>query len=170
MVTKPYDELPTFLYAEPTSFEAEPQSMLGVEQAFIPGATHTYPPANLTLQAQMVGSQADLTASAPNLSNASYPPPSVQSRSRGSSFNDQDFSSQAGTTYPPVGMHSRHMSASASPQFDGHGNQMYYPQYMQEPLPTNNVYLTPTSNTPASMGFSPGSSTHSLHQTYGFQG
>jgi hypothetical protein len=144
--------------------------MLSVDQTFLPGAMHSYPPANMALQPQMAGPQADLTASALSIANASYPPPSVQSRSRGSSFNEQDFSRLGGTTYPPAGVHSRTMSASTPPQFDNNGNQVYYPQYMPEPLPTNNVYLTPTSNTPASMGFSPGSSTHSLHQTYGFQG
>ena len=65
------------------------------------------------------------------------------------------------------------MSASTPPQFDNNGNPMFISQntgmmYMQEPMASNNVYLTPTSNTPASMGYSPGSSTHSLHQTYGF--
>lgn len=174
MSTKPVNELPTFLYAEPMPFEAEPQSLLNVDQGFIADAMHSYPPANIALQAQMAGSQADLTASALSIANASYPPPSVQSRSRGSSFNEQDLSRQ-GTTYPPAGMHSRTMAASTPPQFDNNGNQqMYYPQsagmYMQEPLAVNNVYLTPTSNTPASIGYSPGSSTHSLHQTYGFQG
>jgi hypothetical protein len=181
MATKPFNELPTFLYAEPASFEVETQSMLGVDQNYLPTSMHTYPPANMNLSAQMVGTQVDLTASALGMANASYPPPSVQSRSRGSSFNEQDYprqQQQGGTTYPPVGMHSRTMSASTPPQqYDGSGTgnaQMYYTQptagmYMQEPLQVNTVYLTPTSNTPASMGFSPGSSTHSLHQAFGFQ-
>ena len=172
MSTKPMNELPTFLYAEPMSFEAEPQSMLSVDQAYMNQGMHSYPPANMNLQ--ITGSQADLTSGALNMANASYPPPSVQSRSRGSSFNEQDFPRQGGSTYPPPGMHSRTMSASTPPQFDTNGNQMFFAQspgmYMQEPMPTNNVYLTPASNTPASMGYSPGSSTHSLHQTYGFQG
>jgi len=173
MSTKPMSELPTFLYAEPMSFEAEPQSMLSVDQAYVPQGMHSYPPTNMALLAQMSSSQADLTASALNMANASYPPPSIQSRSRGSSFNEQDYPRQSGSTYPPPGMHSRTMSASTPPQFDNNGNPMFISQntgmmYMQEPMASNNVYLTPTSNTPASMGYSPGSSTHSLHQTYGF--
>jgi hypothetical protein len=183
MTTRPLNELPTFLYAEPTSFEAEPQSMLGVDQTYLPTAMHTYPPANLSLSTQLSPNQADLTPTALSLANASYPPPSLQSRSRGSSFASQDYprqQQQGGTTYPPANMH----SCASPPQYDtSQQNQMYYAQqsggmYMQEPLQQTvghahghgNVYLTPTSNTPASMGFSPGSSTHSLHQAFGFQG
>lgn len=172
--TKPINELPTFLCDEPMSFEAEPQSMLGVGQAFVPGVMHSYPPMDMALQAQMAATQGNLTPSALSITESSYPPPSIQSRSRGSSFNEQDFSGQ-GATYPPIGMHSRSMSSSSPPQFDHSGNQrIFYQQptgmFMQEVMPGNNVYLTPSSNTPASMGYSPHGSTHSLHDAYGFQG
>lgn len=177
MNTKPMNELPVFLCDEPTSFEAEPQSMLGIDQGLPAGMIQTYPPMNMALQAQMAANTlGGLTASNLSMAGGSYPPPSLHSHSRGSSFTEQDYAQQQGTTYPPVGMHSRTLSAASSPQFEhGATNVSAHPMYlqqpgmfMQEPMSAGNVYLTPTSNTPVSLGYSPTGSTHSLHQTYGF--
>jgi hypothetical protein len=172
--TKPMNELPIFLCDEPMPFETEPQSMLGVDPNITTGMMHSYPPMNMAVPAQMAVTHGGLTASALSMTGGSYPPPSHQSRSRGSSFNEQDFSQQ-GTTYPPVGMHSRTMSSSTPPHFEHNANTAMFLQqptgmYMQEPMPGANVYLTPASNTPVSLGYSPEGSTHSLHQTYGFHG
>ncbi|KIV99495.1 uncharacterized protein PV09_08801 [Verruconis gallopava] len=172
--TKPLDELPTFLCDEPMSLETEPQSVLSVDNCLISPAMHSYPPITMNIQAQMATTQAELATGSLSMVGNSYPPPSIQSRSRASSYNEPDFM-RPGATCSPGSAQDRNLVSAGPTQYDSNGNrQMYFPQasgiFMQEPLAATNVYLTPTSNTPASLGYSPEGSTHSLHQTYGLTG
>ncbi|QDS67838.1 hypothetical protein FKW77_007417 [Venturia effusa] len=158
--TKAFSQLPKLLFDEPDDMEMGTGS-----NDMTSNTMHSYPP----YQAPQINMQPlGFSANTSPLGGSSYPTPSAPARSRASSFGGvQGFSaSYQGTTYPPTGYTTQGMQASntathydAQEFFFRSGNT-----YVSDAV--SGAYLTPVSDTPVSMGYSPEGSVAGLQQTY----
>ncbi|TID16449.1 hypothetical protein E2P81_ATG11876 [Venturia nashicola] len=152
--TKAFSQLPTLLFDEPDNMAIHMSS-----NDMTANNMHSYPPFQ---HMQHLG----FSSNSPNLGNSPYPPQTAPVRSRASSFGAaSDYSaSRQGTTYPPTNFTTQGMQSS-NPAY--HGPQVFFQSgsnYVTESV--SNAYLTPTSGTPVSMGYSPDCSVTDLQQTY----
>jgi hypothetical protein len=149
--TKPPGELPTFLCDEPMEIDMGAPGI--AVNGIASNVMHTYPPTIAAFQSLNNNSSAAFNSPPESYAGSSYPPPSVQPRSRAASFNGSLSGSRQGTTFPPAGMSSQDM------QFDS--QQVFFQPdngYLTDGM-GNNAYLAPTSGAPTSQGY-----------TYGYHG